>query len=44
MQPDGDADVVIALAPTTDCDDDGAICTSTGRRQSSELEYTVAGP
>ena len=40
----GDEDVVITLSTTGDCTDYGAICTDDGRKLSSPLELTVAGP
>ena len=44
VMPDGDGQVVIVLPETTDCDDQGAICTEDGRMLSSRLELTVSGP
>ena len=44
IEPHGNNDVLIVLAPTTDCGDTGAVCTSDGRKQSTDLEYTVRGP
>ena len=44
VQPDGDSAVTIVLPVTTDCDDDGAICTVDGRKLSTRLERTVSGP
>ena len=44
IEPHGNNDVLIILAPTTDCGDTGAVCTSDGRKQSTDLEYTVRGP
>ena len=46
VEPDGNADVVIVLRVTTDCNATGAICTSDGRTLSNSLEFslTVPGP
>ena len=44
VQSSGNADVSIGLPITTDCNDDGAMCTDDGRRLSTELELTVSGP
>ena len=44
VRPDGDGAVAIVLPTTTDCDDQGAICTGDGRKLSSRVEFTVAGP
>ena len=44
VQPDGDGAVTIVLPVTTDCADDGAICTVDGRKLSRRLELTVSGP
>ena len=44
VQPDGDGAVTIVLPVTTDCADDGAICTVDGRKLSTRLELTVSGP
>ena len=44
VRPDGNGDVTIVLAVTTDCNDDGAICTADGRMLSNRLECTVSGP
>ena len=44
IEPSNDNDVEIAIAATTDCEDDGAICTPDGRMLSSELTLTVEGP
>ena len=43
-EPDGNDDVSIVLPATTDCGDQGAICTEDGRMLSGELSLTVAGP
>ena len=44
VRPDGNGTVTIVLPVTTDCTDDGAICTEDGRKLSSRLELTVSGP
>ena len=44
VEPDGNGDVTITLPATTDCTDDGAICTEDGRMLSNRLEFTVSGP
>ena len=44
VEPSSDADVTIVLPETTDCDDQGAICTADGRMLSAEVALTVAGP
>ena len=44
VQPDSDAAVTVVLPATTDCDDQGAICTDDGRMLSEGLEFTVPGP
>ena len=44
VQPDGNDAITITLPPTTDCDADGAICTSDGRMLSNRLVFTVSGP
>ncbi len=43
VEPDSNGDVTITLPATTDCDDDGAICTEDGRMLSNSLELTVSG-
>ena len=43
LQPDDD-DVVIALPAGRPCSETGAVCTSKGRRLTTRLEATVAGP
>ena len=42
--PDSDADVILILPATENCDDDGAICTEDERMLSNRLELTVSGP
>ena len=44
VQPDSDADVSVVLPITTNCSDDGAICTDDERMLSNRLELTVQGP
>ena len=42
VRPDGDVTVVLTV--TTDCADDGAICTDDGRMLSHRRDLTVSGP
>ena len=44
VEPDSSADVTVVLPVTTDCGDQGAICTGDERMLSSRLELTVSGP
>ena len=44
VRPDGDGTVAIVLPITTDCTDQGAVCTGDGRKLSNRLELTVGGP
>ena len=44
VKPQGTGDVTIELPATTDCDAEGAICTSDGRMLSNEVKLTVTGP
>ena len=44
VEPDGNGDVTITLPTTTDCTDDGAICTEDGRMLSNSLVFSVIGP
>ena len=44
VKPQGTGDVTIELPATTDCDTEGAICTSDGRMLSNEVKLTVTGP
>ena len=44
VKPDGDGHVTVILPVTTDCGDQGAICTGDGRMLSNRLELTVSGP
>ena len=41
LQPDGDAEVSLVIAPTTDCAADGAICTGDGRPLSDGLTVVI---
>ena len=44
VRPNVNDDVTVVLPPTTDCNDDGAICAEDGRKLSSRVELTVNGP
>ena len=44
VEPTSDAEVSLALPPTTDCAAAGAVCTAGGKRLSGRLEATVRGP
>ena len=44
VQPSGNADVTVSLPATTDCNAQGAICTSDSRMLSGGLELVVPGP
>ena len=44
VRPDSNGDVEIELPVTTDCSDEGAICTEDGRKLSNSLNFTVSGP
>ena len=44
VRPTGNGDVDITLPETTDCSDDGAICTEDERKLSNKLVLTVSGP
>ena len=44
VEPDGNGDVTVTLPATTDCTDDGAICTEDGRMLSNSLVFNVSGP
>ena len=44
VKPQGNGDVTIELPATTDCGDEGAICTGDGRKLSNSLNFTVSGP
>ena len=40
--PSSNREVTVSLPITTDCDDDGAVCTGDGRKLSSAVEFTVS--
>ena len=44
VEPDSSADVTVILPVTTDCGDQGAICTEDGRELSNRNELAVSGP
>ena len=44
VQPSGNADVILSLPVTTDCEAQGAVCTGDGRMLSQRVELTVSGP
>ena len=44
VEPSGNADVTVTLPATTDCDDEGAVCTGDGRMLSTPVTLTVPGP
>ena len=44
VRPDGSGDVTVTLPETTDCDDDGAVCTDEGGRLNHSTTVTVLGP
>ena len=44
VRPNVNDAVTVVLPVTTDCNDDGAICTEDGRKLSSRVELTVNGP
>ena len=44
VRPDSDAEVVIVLPVTEDCNAQGAVCTADGRPLSNRVELTVTGP
>ena len=44
IRPSSSNAIHITVRTTTDCEDDGAICTSDGRMLSSQLTLTVEGP
>ncbi len=43
VDPDSDADVTVVLPVTMDCNADGAVCTGSGKKLSTELSLTVPG-
>ena len=44
INPASNGDVTIVLPITTDCADNGAVCTGDGTKLSNRLELTVSGP
>ena len=44
VEPSGNGDVTVELPPTTDCEDDGAVCTSGDKMLSNNSNITVSGP
>ena len=44
VEPDSSATVTVVLPVTTDCADQGAVCTEDGRMLSDEVEFSVSGP
>ena len=44
IEPKGNGAITITLPATTDCNADGAICTSDGRKLSNSTTVTVPGP
>ncbi len=44
VEPSGNGAITITLPATTDCDDDGAICTGDGRKLSNSNSVSVSGP
>ena len=44
VEPDSNGEVIVVLPVTTDCGDQGAICTGDGRMLSNRLELTVSAP
>ena len=44
VQPDSGRDVTVVLEPTTDCEDQGAICTGDGRMLASAISLPIPGP
>ena len=44
VEPDGNGDVSITLPETTDCDDEGAICTFDKRKLSNATSVSISGP
>ena len=43
VTPGSDAEVSVVLPETTDCDDQGAVCTGDGRMLSNRNEFTLSG-
>ena len=44
IAPDGDADVTLTLHAPPDCDAEGAVCSTDGRRLAETVTLTVPGP
>ena len=44
VEPDGNDEVTLVLPITTDCDDQGAVCTSSEKMLSNKSRVTIAGP
>ena len=44
VQPDGNDEVTLVLPITTDCDDQGAVCTRSEKMLSNKSSVTIAGP
>ena len=44
IAPDGDADVTLTLHAPPDCDAEGAVCSTDGRRLAETITLTVPGP
>ena len=44
VQPDGNDEVTLVLPITTNCDDRGAVCTSSEKMLSNKSSVTIAGP
>ena len=44
VRPSGNTDVTVLLPPTTDCEDQGAVCTSLGKMLINRTAITVPGP
>ena len=44
VQPDGNDEVTLVLPITNDCDDQGAVCTSSEKMLSNKSSVTIAGP
>ena len=44
VQPDGNDEVTLVLPITTDCDDQGAVCTSSEKMLSNKSSVAIAGP
>jgi len=44
VEPSGDGTVTLTLPATTDCEAQGAVCTSDGKKLSAEFQLAVPGP